>query len=110
MIRQILMAVFILFTVFTLWSCNHSEEVEAFSKKVYPELSGQYDLVQRYYSNWNGNVTPNKIDYFEMISINMEGTYQEYRDGKSISRLKYYVGKKTALVGQPDSVYVMSFA
>ncbi len=109
MIRQISTAAFAFFTVFSLWSCDQSVKEEAFPYKVYPELLGQYELVKSY-SSWNGKITLTKIESFETISINIDGTFQVYRDGKSISRRKYYMGKKAASIGQSDSVYVMSLA
>lgn len=71
--------------VFTMWSCTQSEAEETFPQKVYPALLGQYELVQRYYSNLNGKVTSGKVEYSEMISINNNGLYQTYRDGKKIA-------------------------
>jgi len=108
MIRQISTTAFILFAVFTMWSCTQSDTKEALPKKVYAELSGQYILVQRYYSNLNGMVTPEHVDYSEKISINNNGLYQTYRDGKKIAEQRYLMSKYPALVGHPDSVYLMT--
>lgn len=109
MARSILTTAFILFTVFTLWSCDQSETEETFPQKVYPELLGQYELVQRY-SSWNGKVTPSQLDYSEMISINNTSLYQVYRDGKKSVEQRYYMSKHPALVEHPDSVYLMTVA
>ncbi len=105
--RSILTTAFILFTVFTLWSCDQSETEEAFPKKIYPELLGQYELVKSY-SSWNGKVTLSKLDYSEIISLDNNGVYQVYRDGKKSSEQKYYMSKHSVLIGQPDSVYLMT--